>query len=150
MPVLSNARRERFAQLMAEGKNPKEAHGEAGFKAHYGNALKLAQDPEVAARIAELQAEIAHDMVADRAYVMNRLVTNVERCMVNGENYNPNAANRSLELIGKQLGMFVDRRMLGVQRIEDMTEEEILEFLGGEPTPEELRAAAGTPSVGHA
>jgi hypothetical protein len=53
--ILSNTRREKFAQILASGKSATEAHREAGFKPNRQNASRLAKLPEVRARIAELQ-----------------------------------------------------------------------------------------------
>lgn len=55
MAPLRNGRRERFAQLIAKGKSVADAYGEAGFKAERKNAHRLANDPDVRARITELQ-----------------------------------------------------------------------------------------------
>ncbi|WP_455872862.1 hypothetical protein [Rhizobium yanglingense] len=41
MPVLKNARHEKFAQALAKGKTATEAYAEAGFKPHDGNAARL-------------------------------------------------------------------------------------------------------------
>lgn len=54
MPVLKNAKHERFAQALAAGKTQIDAHKDAGFKPHRGNASGLAQDKNIAARVAEL------------------------------------------------------------------------------------------------
>lgn len=59
MPVLNNARHERFAQAIASGKNGSEAYTLAGYDAR-GNsaeaaASRLLRDVKVARRIAELQ-----------------------------------------------------------------------------------------------
>ncbi|MFG1182135.1 terminase small subunit [Xanthobacter versatilis] len=55
MPPLRNGRRERFAQLVAEGRTAVEAYTEAGFRENRQNAHRLANDPDVRRRIAELQ-----------------------------------------------------------------------------------------------
>ncbi len=59
MPVLANARRERFAQAIAEGKNALQAHEIAGYKADDGNASKLAGRPDVQARVQEITGAAA-------------------------------------------------------------------------------------------
>lgn len=59
MGALRNGRRERFAQFVAEGKATSEAYAEAGFRANRKNAHRLASDPGVRARIAELQERAA-------------------------------------------------------------------------------------------
>lgn len=59
MPVLSNARHERFAQAIAEGKTAIEAHEIAGFKPDDGNASKLARKPDVVKRVQEITGAAA-------------------------------------------------------------------------------------------
>lgn len=55
MAPLHNGRRERFAQLVAEGRSAAEAYTEAGFRESRQNAHRLANDPAVRARITQLQ-----------------------------------------------------------------------------------------------
>lgn len=59
MPVLKNAKHERFAQGVAEGKTATDAHEAAGFKRNDGNASKLAARPEVRARVKEITGAAA-------------------------------------------------------------------------------------------
>lgn len=56
MPVLKDAKRERFAQEVAKGKTQLEAHKIAGYKPNEGNAGTLANRPDVSARIRELNS----------------------------------------------------------------------------------------------
>lgn len=56
MPVLKNARHERFAQERAKGATADAAYVAAGHKRHDGNAARMAKYPKIVARIAELQA----------------------------------------------------------------------------------------------
>ena len=67
MPLLTNARRERFAQEVAKGKTYTEAYVVAGYKDNDGNAAQLAKNPEIQARIMEINgkgAELAEITVA--------------------------------------------------------------------------------------
>jgi hypothetical protein len=48
---------EMFARALAKGASQAEAHREAGYSGHTGNASKLARDPRIIERVAELQAE---------------------------------------------------------------------------------------------
>lgn len=59
MPVLKNAKHERFAQGLAQGKTATDAHEAAGFKRDDGNASKLAARPEVQARVQEITGAAA-------------------------------------------------------------------------------------------
>lgn len=115
--TLANPRHERFAQELASGKSQFEAHGNAGFKAHRGNASLLAQDKSIVARVDEIisatreMGRAATDKAAealsiDRQWVMARLIENAASAR-ESEDYAP--SNRALELLGKEIGMFVDR-----------------------------------------
>ena len=129
MGVLKNPRWERFAQEIASGKNATNgrAYLAAGFQIRPDlakqNALKLLRRPEVNARIDELRDLATHverraaDVAAERLgedwaikkeWVTDRLREIVERSMKAGE-FNGNVACRALELLGKEVGMFVDR-----------------------------------------
>lgn len=70
MPLLKNARHEKFAQELAKGKSQVDAYEAAGFKPNESHASRLVANGKVAARIAELQdaaAEIAVITAADIA-----------------------------------------------------------------------------------
>ena len=59
MPVLTNARHERFAQELATGTSAIKAYQLAGFQANYGNCIRLKGNERVLARVTELQAVAA-------------------------------------------------------------------------------------------
>ena len=121
MGVLPNARHERFAQELAKGKTANEAYALAGYNANRHNAGRLKTNEHVLARVRELKEAAAEKAVLTQAWVIERLIANVERSMQahavldeNGQptgeyRYDGNVANRGLELLGKELGMFVDR-----------------------------------------
>ena len=58
MPVLSDSRRERFAQGLAQGLTQLEAYSSAGYKSHAGNASALAANQIIIERVAEIQHRI--------------------------------------------------------------------------------------------
>lgn len=105
MPVLDNPRHEAFAQHLARGMSADEAHTKAGFSANRGNASRLKANESVMARVAELKAMTAERVVVDREWVLAKLIENA----TNTQESNPNASNKALELLGKELGMFVER-----------------------------------------
>ena len=57
MPVLKNARHERFAQALAKGKTAIDAYREAGYKPDRGAATRLSANVSIRDRIAELQSK---------------------------------------------------------------------------------------------
>ncbi len=59
MPVLKNARHERFAQNVAKGMSAAKAYEKAGYKRNDGSAGRLHRNAQVKERIAELQNRAA-------------------------------------------------------------------------------------------
>lgn len=56
MPVLKNARHEKFAQELVKGKSADDAYATAGYKPDRGHASRLASNGNIMARIKELQS----------------------------------------------------------------------------------------------
>lgn len=114
MARLKNDNWEKFAQAMARGVNQTNSALEAGYSttsAHV-RGCELAKRKDVRARIEELQQRAEKAAVAalavDRQWVLRELVANVEAAR---DSKNQNAVNRALELVGKEIGMFIDRKM---------------------------------------
>ena len=136
MPVLPSAKHERFAQLLADGIGVGEAYVAAGYPANRGNATKLKQQESIGKRLAEILAQretirgmgvakAIEQTAATEEWIINKLIQNVERASTaepvldskgkpTGEyRYDGAVVNRSLELLGKQRGMFIDRKEVG-------------------------------------
>ena len=120
MPVLKNPRHERFAELLASGKTATEAYGEAGYTPGRRDAAsRLSANVNIRARLRELQAIAIKKTVLTKEWVLNGLIEIAERSMqhkgvmhrgrVVEFRFDAAGANRALELLGKELGMFVDR-----------------------------------------
>lgn len=164
MPKLDNPRWEAFSKATASGRKRGEAYLDAGYKAQAEpggkTRRKVATDrgstlyrthPEIKARVAELQEELRENSLkvaqVDREWVMNGLKDNYDRAMQakpvldregneTGEwVYAGAVANKSLELGGKELGMFKD-----IHVIQNM--DEMLEGLTPQQLREHIRAAA--------
>lgn len=147
MTTLPNAKHERFAQALADGKTQLEAHGIAGYKANRHTGSALAREPHISARVSEILTEresIQAKGVAkaiertaiNKAWIIDRLVENVERAMqaepvyrdgvATGEyQYAGSVANKALELLGKEVGMFVDRQLVQVGEFDEMKPDEL-------------------------
>ena len=117
MPVLKNPQYEVYSRLRAEGKNGTQAAILAGWseKSAARQATRLSKNVQVQDRIQELLAEAADRVVEKTAltesYVVEGLMSIAETCRnSSSSHFNPSAANRSFELLGKSLAMFVDRR----------------------------------------
>jgi hypothetical protein len=124
MPHLTNPKHERFALSLAQGKNTTNAYLDA-YKVDRKTAgscgPRLRKDavngPLIAARVAELQAVRAQQeedtravaagaVVISRAWIMNRLQRIADEAVAAGRH---SAANKALELLGREIGMFGDR-----------------------------------------
>jgi phage terminase small subunit len=154
---LPNPRYERFAQGLAEGKPAYQAYIDAGFAkagaAQSASRLLKSQRAGIRERVAEILQEreqidaegtkLAIERTAiDKEWVIERLRENVERAMqarpvidragnpTGSYVYNGAAANRALELLGKELGMFIERRENKiVDEFDSMTDKQIEAWL---------------------
>jgi hypothetical protein len=128
MPELSNPKHESFAIARAKGQSVEIAYATAGYTPHRGNSYRLNKDKAVVARIAELSEILAKNgaeaAAVDRAWVLTKLIENARAAMegepiknakgkVVGRKTERSVANRALELIGKELGMFKEKIELG-------------------------------------
>jgi len=169
MPVLSNSRHERFAQELFKGTSQQKAYVLAGFKEHPSNPSKLAKDKRIIARLAELHSEratIDREAVAkasdalaiDKEWIMARLKENAERALqaipvrdregqtIGEYKYDGNVANRALELLGKEIGMFVDRSEVWTGRLDGLSRTERERVL--DSVDRELARRSGGASTG--
>jgi phage terminase small subunit len=119
-------RQKRFVHEYMIDLNAKQAAIRAGYSERGAEVqgCQLLSNPNVAALIAERTAERAKVAKVSAEWVISRLVENVERCQqaeqVTDREGNPTGeykfdaanANRALELLGKHLGLFVERREL--------------------------------------
>lgn len=174
MPVLSNARHERMAQELANGKPASEAYVLAGYKPNRHNGATLARTQHIKARVAEIltEREQIHGEATARAveraavskqWVIERLVENAERALQRQSvadqdgntieyRYEGNVANRALELLGKEMGMFIERKEVGqpgeFAQIENMTADELRAFVARTAQVAGLRQDASSDSGG--
>lgn len=125
--MLKNPKWEHFAQCMAKGVTATEAAVTAGFAESRATVTgsELAAKAEVKGRIAELQAlateRVTEKTGIDKAWVMQELVEVVKMAKaaepvrdnegkpIGEYRQNLAAANKALELIGKEFSMFIDR-----------------------------------------
>lgn len=130
MPVLKNAKHERFAQQVAKGVDIGKAYAKSGYKASKHAAevsgSRLLKKAEIQARIEELKSATAEQAVRDssitKAEIMRMLRDNYRLAMKEKEIA---PANRAAELLGKEIGMFVERKRIGPLDIADLTDEEL-------------------------
>jgi phage terminase small subunit len=130
--ILKNARHEHFATLVANGTSGTEAAKVAGYSevcAHV-TGCRLIKNAKVAARIEELRsrkaAQVTSSAGISKAWVIEKLRENAEKGMEEGQRV---PAIRALELIGKELGMFVEQKKIQIGRLSEATPEQLLQLL---------------------
>lgn len=124
---LKNPRHEQFVSMIAAGESPTKAYILAGFseKGAAPSGIRLLKVAHIRARADYLKAQIEKSRVEkaaiSKSWIVNTLRLNVERAMQEVEvldskgngtgeyQYQGAVANRALELLGKELGMFTDR-----------------------------------------
>jgi phage terminase small subunit len=106
MGQLSNPRHERFAQGLAHGLSASEAYLKAGYSESRAAASRLSTKVNIRSRVAELQQRVVENVSLTKEWVIEQLIDNVKRAK-ELEDLSP--ANTALQLLGKELGMFVDR-----------------------------------------
>jgi hypothetical protein len=145
--MMNMVQREAFAQAVATGLTYADAYRQAcpNSKAKPVSIRRMSShysgDEWVKKRIAEIKAEATRIAVEktgiDKSYVIARLKVVVERCMqqepviVKGEPvgqyvFNAAGANRALELLGKEIGMFVDRAEVRTGPLENLSDAELV------------------------
>lgn len=149
MPTLVNQRHELFSEHIASGKGIGEAYRDAGYRGHQSGATKLLKNSKIQVRIGELKQKTVERMLEKtaitRAWVLDCLRENVERALQHrpvrdasgkeiGEYiYNGAVANRALELIGKSIGMFVERKaMAHLNDFAALSDAELVQMLAQE------------------
>lgn len=119
MPMLQNERQEKFCQALVQGKSKVDAYVIAGYSPSRPNASTLANAAHIRARVAELSgraAEIAINVAGintglTKTWVLERLRDNAVKAL--RQKHGSSVANRALELIGKELGLFIERSEQG-------------------------------------
>jgi phage terminase small subunit len=121
MPILQNPRHELFAQALAAGQNASQAYEHAGYKPNRGNATALKQNECISMRVSELLDEQQRVIMQSTAKAIEQAAitkTDVIRMLLDDRELarkanQASAAIRADELLGKQMGMFIDRRETG-------------------------------------
>jgi phage terminase small subunit len=137
MPILRNLKHEQFAQFVANGINPTEAYVSAGYsdKGAHASASRLLGVATVRARVEQLRSAINNasleKAILDRAWVIEGLKRIAEKAESEND-FSP--AIKAHELLGKELGMFVNRieaEHSGEMTVHDGSKERLLSKLTG-------------------
>lgn len=165
-PVVLTAQQEAFALAVASGKSQADAYREAYPRSKkwkdeviYVKASELMANGKVLVRVAALRDEITapakKKLAIDKEWVLRQLIENVamaksaEPVLDNEGNpvgeYKQNlaAANKALELIGKEFGMFVDRKEIRTGNLDELPHEDKVAALDLVRQEIERRKSAG-------
>jgi phage terminase small subunit len=104
MPALANPRHERFAQELVKGASASDACRAVGIDPR--NSTRLMKNDEISRRVDELQERAVSDVLLSREWVLEQLVDNATKAKQAGD-FGP--SNQALNLLGKELGMFIER-----------------------------------------
>lgn len=110
MPILENQRHELFAQGLAQGMSADRAYSEAGYKPDRPHASRLATNGNIRQRVEELQSHYVKTVFLNREWVIEQLIDNAKLAKAD-KDYGP--ANKAIELLGRELGMFIERAEVG-------------------------------------
>ena len=121
---LRNGKYEHFAHLIAKGESPAKAYVLCGYSSNGAlqSGNRLLRNPAVSARVEELRTAVSErqvEMIAvDRTWVISMLTENAKRAMqvepvrdregnpIGQYSYQGGVANKALELLGMEIGMF--------------------------------------------
>jgi hypothetical protein len=156
MPVLKNARHERFAQLLASGKTAKDAYALAGYKPSESNGAWLARKEEISSRVAEINQEaLARErkvatVAAERAAVTRQsLIEKAEALYAQAkESGQTAAAVAALKEIGVLSGIRIERSERGspgeFDWLEKLSVEDLRLLAAGELDLAQFQPGAGS------
>jgi phage terminase small subunit len=151
MPVLKNSRHERFAQLLAGGKDMTSAYEAAGYKRDCGNASNLARRDEITSRVQEItiEARAREQKIAERsaeyaAVTKGELLKMARDIYLQAkENGHTAAAVAAIKEIGVLSGVRIERSERGqpgeFEWVEKLSVEELHALAAGELDIESYR-----------
>jgi hypothetical protein len=127
MGVLTRPQHEKFAQLVASGSTIVDAYEKSGYPRNRSNACRLRLRERISARIDELQSqrtaavELAQLSAAEKAGVSHLWVLRTLRrnSVLAARRGDMAASTRAAELVGKHLGMFIERKEIQINMIDD-------------------------------
>jgi hypothetical protein len=143
VPILRNARHEKFAQELAQGRSASEAYVNAGFRASRQNAGRLRTKDDVSARVREIQGVGAASAEVSIASLLDELEAARVKATSLGQ---LSAAVRASVEKGRIAGLVVERQAIEVahsdNRHDDPPPEVILARICEELGSEFARAVA--------
>ena len=141
MPILKNQRWELFAQGIAKGLTQGKAYVQAGYKPSPSAPSRLFENVRIKERVEELVGRKAVDIIINKQFVTEALIDNLEKALgrkpvkIGAEGkecyvYRGDVANRALQLIGIEMGMFTEKREIKhVEEFSKLSDSELVQLL---------------------
>jgi hypothetical protein len=127
MPVLTNAKYERFAQLLAQGKSAVEAYERAGYRRDDGNAVRLTKKPAITGRVQELTGQAA-EKAKITVETLLRQADEIRRRAMESHQYS--AAVAAIREMGVLSGARIERKEIGAPgEFDHLSDDELLAAL---------------------
>jgi len=133
MPILQNARHERFAQALAKGLSQTEAYTEAGYVGDRTAASRLSTNVNVQQRVIELQERAAVRTEITVASITDRLLAIATKGEAATDAPMLSVARASLMDAAKLNGLVIDRA--DTQSVGTMTVQYVTAPAGPAPLP---------------
>lgn len=112
MPVLENARHERFAQALAKGETASAAYEAAGYSPDRGAASRLSANVSIEARVTELLGRAAVRAEISVASISERLMKIASKAEGKSDAPMLSVARATLMDVAKLNGLVTDKREL--------------------------------------
>jgi hypothetical protein len=143
--MLENQRWELFAQGLAKGLTQGEAYLQAGYKRSPSAPSRLFENVRIKDRVQELIGRQAVNVVINKQYLMEAAIENLEKALgrkpvkIGAEAreiyvYRGDVANRVLQMLGPDVGLFIERRDVkhSVSEFDKYTDLELVQMLARE------------------
>lgn len=128
MPMLSNAKHERFCQELAKGKSANEAYVLAGYAQNDGNAIRLKGNERILARVAELLGRAAVRAELTVATVADNLLRIAEKAEALGEAAGLNVAKAAWMDAAKVSGLIVEKKEVRSGHLDELPTDSVAEL----------------------
>lgn len=136
-PARLTIKQERFCKYYVVNTNGTQAAIKAGYSED--SAAEIASEnlrkPQIRARIDVIEDEALEASQLSPEWVLKMLKANAVDCAGSEDGSNPAASNKALELIGKHMAMFVERKEIDIEgsiNLSHMTEDQLNAIATGE------------------
>ncbi len=109
------------------------ASQDAGYKASRASATRLSANASIRKRVSELHQSVDQAATVDRAWVLQQMLDLYEKTTsapADGPTWSPATAKGLLELMGRDMGMFIERKIIGIKRLDQMGDDELRQIAG--------------------